>query len=125
MAKIIDFSAYLAEEPDIEAMSRDELQVYLTELRAKLRELDRHEPRSMAATISQVNPLLQLSRNAREARNGDARVRRHAKFGKKHISLLQSGAGHDMIGAKGRTCLRRRLSTQEVNSKNEYCRPSS
>ena len=49
MAKIIDFSAYLAEEPDIEAMSRDELQVYLTELRAKLRELDRHEPRSMTS----------------------------------------------------------------------------
>ena len=49
MARIIDFSACLAEEPDLGAMDRDELQVYLTELRAKLAELDRHEPRSMTS----------------------------------------------------------------------------
>ena len=47
MAKIIDFSAYLDEEPDIGAMTPEELDVYLTDLLAKIAELDRQEPRSM------------------------------------------------------------------------------
>ena len=47
MAKIIDFSTFLAEEPDIDAMSRDELLACLEDLREKLAELDRHEPRDM------------------------------------------------------------------------------
>lgn len=47
MAKIIDFSVYLDEEPDIGAMDRDGLQACLDKLRAELAELDRHEPRNM------------------------------------------------------------------------------
>lgn len=47
MAKIIDLSKFREEEPDLSAMSREELLVHRDHLRAKLRELDKNEPRNM------------------------------------------------------------------------------
>ena len=47
MAKIIDFSKFREEELDLAAMSREELLAHRDHLRAKIRELDKNEPRNM------------------------------------------------------------------------------
>lgn len=47
MAKIIDFGKFREEEPDITAMSREELLERREHLRAQIRELDKSEPRNM------------------------------------------------------------------------------
>ena len=46
MADVIDFSEY-AQEPDLDAMSRDELVDYLEAVRAQIRQLDEREPKNM------------------------------------------------------------------------------
>lgn len=46
MADIIDFDPF-AQEPDLDAMSREELQDYLNAVRAQIRRLDRQEPKNM------------------------------------------------------------------------------
>lgn len=47
MAKIIDFSKFREEEPDVSAMSREELLAHRDHLREKIWELDKNEPRNM------------------------------------------------------------------------------
>lgn len=46
MTGIIDFNEF-AQEPDPDAMSRDELLEYLKFIRAKIRQLDEREPKNM------------------------------------------------------------------------------
>lgn len=46
MADVIDFSEY-AQEPDLDAMSRDELVDYLEAVRAQIKQLDEQEPKNM------------------------------------------------------------------------------
>lgn len=46
MADVIDFSEY-AQEPNLDAMSRDELVDYLEAVRAQIRQLDEREPKNM------------------------------------------------------------------------------
>lgn len=49
MADIIRFEDYLNEEPDLSEMDREELLAYLEVIRAKIAQLDAHEPRNMAS----------------------------------------------------------------------------
>lgn len=46
MADVIDFSEF-AQEPDLNAMSREELLDYLETVRAQIRQLDEQEPKNM------------------------------------------------------------------------------
>ena len=46
MADVIDFSEF-AQEPDLNAMSREELLDYLETVRAQIRQLDEQEPKTM------------------------------------------------------------------------------
>ena len=47
MAKIIDFNQFRQEEPDFDAMDREQLLAVLEETQAKIAALDEHEPKNM------------------------------------------------------------------------------
>lgn len=49
MGKIIDFSNFFSDEPDLDLMDKEELLSYLEQLRARIEELDASEPKNMAS----------------------------------------------------------------------------
>ncbi|MBQ3090749.1 MAG: hypothetical protein IJD21_09360 [Oscillospiraceae bacterium] len=49
MAKIIDFGAFLPQEPDLKELDRDGLLAYLKLLKQRIAQLDEKEPRSMTS----------------------------------------------------------------------------
>ena len=49
MGKIIDFSKFLSEEPDLDLMDKEALLAYLEQLRNQIEELNAAEPKNMAS----------------------------------------------------------------------------
>lgn len=49
MGKIIDFSNFFNNEPDLDLMDREALESYLEQLRERIEELDAAEPKNMAS----------------------------------------------------------------------------
>ena len=49
MGKIIDFSNFFNDEPDLDLMDKEALLAYLEQLRSRIEELDAAEPKNMAS----------------------------------------------------------------------------
>ena len=49
MGKIIDFSKFLSDEPDLDLMDKEALLAYLEQLRNQIEELNAAEPKNMAS----------------------------------------------------------------------------
>jgi hypothetical protein len=47
MGKVIDFSQYRNQEPDLDSMDKESLLAYLEQLRTQIEELDAAEPKNM------------------------------------------------------------------------------
>ena len=47
MGKIIDFSNFFNDEPDLDLMDKEALLAYLEQLRSRIEELDAAEPKNM------------------------------------------------------------------------------